>query len=146
VASRLTHIGLCIAEPERSLHFYEELLGFRRLSELEVKGQPGATLLRLPDVSLRAIYLERDGVCIELLHYSVPGHEGDGSPRPMNRLGLTHLSLRVDDMNALLRELEAAGVTVLHETRVDNPELGAKAIMLTDPDGTLVELVELHEA
>ena len=146
MASRLTHIGLCIAEPERSLHFYEELLGFRRLSELEVKGQPGATLLRLPDVSLRAIYLERDGVCIELLHYAVPGHEGDGSPRPMNRLGLTHLSLRVDDMNALLRELEAAGVTVLHETRVDNPELGAKAIMLTDPDGTLVELVELHEA
>jgi catechol 2,3-dioxygenase-like lactoylglutathione lyase family enzyme len=145
VASRLTHIGLCISEPERSLHFYEQLLGFRRVSELELKGEPSATLLRLPGVSLRAIYLERDGVCIELLHYPVPGHEGDGSPRPMNRLGLTHLSLRTDDMDALLAKLEAEDVRVLHETRVDNPALHAKAIMLTDPDGTLVELVELHE-
>ena len=139
MASRLTHIGLCISEPERSLHFYQELLGFRRVSELEVKGQPSATLLRLPDVSLHAIYLERDGVCIELLHYPVPGHTGDATPRPMNQLGLTHLSLRVDDMDALLAELEPAGVSVLHETRIDNPEMGAKAIMLTDPDGNGVE-------
>jgi catechol 2,3-dioxygenase-like lactoylglutathione lyase family enzyme len=60
----------------------------------------------------------------------------------MNGLGLTHLSLRVDDLDALLAGLEEAGVKVLAETRIEVPEAHAKAIFISDPDGTLVELVQ----
>jgi glyoxylase I family protein len=91
---------------------------------------------------MRAVYLERDGVRIELLHYAEPGCVGDGAPREMNRLGLTHLSLRVDDLDAAVRELEARGVRVLQDTRIDNPKLRAQAIFVSDPDGTLIELVQ----
>jgi len=69
---RLTHIGLCVSDCERSLQFYRDVLGFRYLSELQLAGEPSSTLLQLPDVELRAIYLERDGTRIELLHYPVP--------------------------------------------------------------------------
>ncbi len=106
-----------------------------------MKGSPAAALLRLADVSMRALYLERDGVRIELLHYDSPGHEGDGSPRAMNRLGLTHLSLRVDDLDAALGPLEACGGRILRDTRIE-PQPGTKVIFATDPDGTLVELVQ----
>ena len=78
---RLTHVGLCVADARRSLAFYRDALDFRFARELEVKGEPSDTLLRLRDVRLRAIYLERDGFCIELLHYASPGHAGDGRPR-----------------------------------------------------------------
>jgi catechol 2,3-dioxygenase-like lactoylglutathione lyase family enzyme len=111
------------------------------VGELAVEGEAAGRLLRLPHVSLRALYLERDGVRIELLHYDSPGHVGDGAPREMNRLGLTHLSLRVDDLDALLAPLEASGGRILRDTRIE-PQPGTRVIFAADPDGTLVELLQ----
>lgn len=139
---RMSHIGICVSDWKRSLRFYHDLLGFRYVSELEVKGEPGDTLLRLEGVDLRAIYLEREGVRIELLHYDSPGHEGEGRPRPMNRLGLTHLSLRVEDLDETLAAFSKQGVDVLTDTRIEIPEARTKAIFISDPDGTLIELVQ----
>ncbi len=139
---RISHIGICVSDWKRSLRFYHDLLGFRYVYELEFKGEPAATLLRLPDVEFRAIYLEREGVRIELLHYTSPGHVGDGKPRAMNALGLTHLSLRVDDLDAVLSELREAGVEILSDTRIDVEQDQAHAIFVTDPDGMLIELVQ----
>jgi catechol 2,3-dioxygenase-like lactoylglutathione lyase family enzyme len=60
----------------------------------------------------------------------------------MNQLGLTHLSLRVDDLDAMLAEISAAGVRVLRETRIEIPAARTKAAFIADPDGTLIELVQ----
>jgi len=139
---RLTHIGICVSDWERSLRFYRDLLGFRYLSELQVAGEPSDTLLQLRDVHLRAVYLERDGTRIELLHYASPGHRAESVPRPMNQLGLTHLSFRVADLASLVRELREAGVNILDRTRIDIPAFEAAAVFVTDPDGTLIELVQ----
>jgi catechol 2,3-dioxygenase-like lactoylglutathione lyase family enzyme len=139
---RLTHIGICVSDWERSLRFYRDVLGFKYLSELQVAGEPSDTLLQLDGVDLRAIYLERDGTRIELLHYASPGHRGDGSPRKMNQLGLTHLSLRVDNLAATLADLQTAGVQVLERTHIDIPAFEAAAIFIADPDGTLIELLQ----
>jgi glyoxylase I family protein len=139
---RVSHLGICVSDLERSLSFYRDALGFEVESELEVEGEPSETLLRLSPVQLRAVYLVRYGVRIELLHYAKPGRVGDGSPRAMNALGLTHLSFRVDDIDASVSKLEGHGARVLRDTRIDNPSLRAKAIFVTDPDGTLIELVE----
>lgn len=139
---RLTHIGICVSDWQRSLLFYRDILGFAYVSELQVAGEPSNTLLQLDPVDLRAIYLERDGTRIELLHFASPGHRGDGSPRPMNQLGLTHLSLRVDDLAATLDALKRAGVRILDKTHINIPAFGAAAVFITDPDGTLIELVQ----
>ncbi len=139
---RLTHIGICVSDWERSLRFYRDALGFKYLSELQVAGEPINTLLRLENVELRALYLERDGTRIELLHYASPGHDGAAQPRPMNQLGLTHLSLRVDNLAATLETLKQAGAHVLEQTHIDIPAFDAAAIFVTDPDGTLIELVQ----
>lgn len=139
---RMSHIGICVADLERSTRFYRDGLGFVPRSELRIGGEPTQTLLRLPDVDLHAVYLERDGTRIELLHYVVPGAVGDDAPRAMNARGLTHLSLRVDSVAETLPALEALGGRVLAETRLDLPDFGAAAIFLADPDGTLIELVQ----
>ena len=139
---RVSHLGICVSDLERSLAFYRDALGFAVESELVVEGEPSETLLRLSPVRLRAVYLVRDGLRIELLHYAAPGCVGDGSPRAMNALGLTHLSLRVDEIDASVAKLAAHGARVLRDTRIENASLRAKAVFLTDPDGTLIELVE----
>jgi catechol 2,3-dioxygenase-like lactoylglutathione lyase family enzyme len=142
VIRRLSHLGICVADLERSLHFYREGLGFREVSALELTGEPSATLLGLPGVSLRARYLERDGARIELLHYPSPGALGDGRPRPMNARGLTHLSFRVEGLDAALARLAALGGTVLAASRIGSERAGVQAAFVCDPDGTRIELVE----
>jgi len=142
---RLSHIGICVADAERSLRFYRDGLGFQLATELRVQGEPSETLLQLKDVDLRAIYLVRDGVTIELLYYETPGCQASGVPRAMNAVGLTHLSFQVDDLDALLPRLEETGAQVLRDTRIEIPEARTRAIFVTDPDGTRIEIVQRDE-
>lgn len=139
---RFSHLGLCVSNLARSLRFYGEGLGFEERSRLEVAGEPSDTLLGLEGTKLEAVYLVRDGLCLELLHYRAPATQGDGTPRPMNRTGLTHLSLRVSDADATARHLSALGGHVLERTRIHDPDLAATALFVLDPDGTRIELVE----
>ncbi len=138
----LSHIGLCVSDLGVSERFYCEQLGFRVVHRLDVSGDEAEKLLELPGLDLQAVYLERDGVHIELLHYREPGHRGEGVVRPMNALGLTHLSLRVDDLDACLDGLRSAGVRILEQTRIANPRHGMAAAFVVDPDGTRIELVQ----
>jgi catechol 2,3-dioxygenase-like lactoylglutathione lyase family enzyme len=140
---RLSHHGLCVSDLERSLAFYRDGFGFTEVSRLRFEDASTHTLLSLPGCVLEAVYLRRDGTTLELLHFPRPGtHLGDGTPRPMNRVGLTHLSFLVSDLDALLAKLRGLGATVLETTRLDTQGKGANAIFVTDPDGTRIELVE----
>lgn len=139
---RLTHMGICVSDLERSLRFYRDLLGCTEVGRLELEGQPTATLNGWPDVKVRAIYLERDGWRLELMEFAVPGSIGPNTPRPMNQLGLTHLSFRVSDLDAVCARIEAAGGGVLRETRLALPGAATRAIMAFDPDGLRLELIE----
>ncbi len=138
---RLSHVGICVSDLERSLRFYHDLLGCTPEHELEAGGEPTDTLLRLRDVRLKAVYLVRDGVRIELLHFASPP-----APPPRHRVlnepGLTHLSFRVADLQAVVRALRDAGERVLDETVIDFPAFGSAACFVVDPDGQLIELVQ----
>jgi glyoxylase I family protein len=139
---RLSHIGICVADLARARAFYRDGLGFEERSQLELSDPAAEKLLQLPDLSLSAVYLERDGTRIELLHYPSPGHVGDNEARAMNALGLTHLSFRVDDLDAAIQKLVALGGRVLEETRIDNPRFEAFVVFMLDPDGTRIELLQ----
>jgi catechol 2,3-dioxygenase-like lactoylglutathione lyase family enzyme len=127
---RLTHVGICVSELERSTRFYRELLGFVPEHELAVEGEPTDTLLRLRGTKLTAVYLARDGVRIELLHFARPPAP-PRRERAMNEHGLTHLSFRVADLEAVLAGLRAAGERVLEDTVLRFPEPGPPS----RPDG-----------
>ena len=138
---RLTHLGICVSDLERSLRFYRDVLGCKEVGRLDLEGEPTATLNGLPDVKVRTIYLERDGWRLELFEFSVPGWIGPKAPRPMNQLGLTHLSFRVADLDAVCAQLQAAGGGLLPETRLDLPG-PTRVIMALDPDGLRLELIQ----
>jgi glyoxylase I family protein len=139
---RVTHIGVCVSDLERSIRFYRDLLGFQYLSRIHIAGEPSDTLLALKGVDVHAAYLERDGVRIELLGFASPRVEPLGPPRRMNHLGFTHLSIRVTELENVVERLRTQGVRVLDRTRIDIPARGSAAVMITDPDGLWIELVE----
>ena len=138
-----SHFGICVADPERSLRFYRDLLGFKPVSRVHVDDANSAQLVGLDPLDLHAVMLERDGARIELLHFVEPGHEAEDVPRPMNRIGLTHMAIRVADLEGLLVELEAAGVEIMRETRIENPLYDSAVVYVLDPDGVRIELVQL---
>jgi lactoylglutathione lyase len=140
---RVGHIGVCVSDMERALAFYCDLLGFRPLPEVQVNDALSARLLRLPGVDQRTVFVERDGVRLALFALRTPPIQNAGRVRAMNEAGMVALMLRVDDLDATLATLREAGVPVLDETRVDHPAWGSKLVFVTDPDGLLVELIEV---
>ncbi|GAB5451351.1 MAG: VOC family protein [Halioglobus sp.] len=139
---RLSHIGICVSDLERSVTFYREALGFTELSRLQVAGEQSETLLEIDGGKLEAVYLERDGTRVELLYYPDAGAIQPDPPPPMNRVGLTHLSMRVADIDQAVRAVQAAGGRLMGHTRVDNPEWKTHAAFVTDPDGLRIELLQ----
>lgn len=138
---RLTHLGICVSDLERSLRFYRDTLGCVEVGRLELAGEPTATLNGWPDVEVRVVYLERDGWRLELMAFPVPGWTGSQEPREMNQLGLTHLAFRVEDLDAVCEKIVAAGGGILASTRLDLPG-PIRVVMAHDPDGVRFELMQ----
>ena len=138
---RLTHIGLCVHDIERSEHFYRAALGFDVVGRMTVDDDATAQLLDVTDLVLDLVYLERDGFRLELLGYLRPGSAGQPGPHPMNEVGFTHLSFRVDNADALVESVVAHGGRALPERTVHFGS-GNRGLMATDPDGNLIELIE----
>lgn len=146
VISKVSHIGVCVSDLDRSLRFYCDVLGFVRsetMADVHVAGEPTDTLLRLRDVELDAVYLERDGFRLELLHYRSPKSPARAPQRAMNDLGFTHLSVQVPDVQAALVKLDELGVEVDRGTVIEFGGLTVAAFV-RDPDGLGIELVIAH--
>ena len=129
------HIGLCVADRERSRRFYEGLLGFQFWWELELPDEGTRQLLQLDGpIGVRATYLVRDGLVLELMDYSKRDVHA-GSERVMDQVGLTHMSLSVSDLAAVLAMVDEFGGSVIEETATEH------FAMIRDPDGQLIELL-----
>jgi len=138
------HVGICVRDLARALRFWRDGLGFRPLTRVRVADEDSARLLRLPRVDQETVFLERDGVRLALFAFrDPPPLPPPEAPRAMNEPGLAAVMLRVDDLEATAERLVEAGGHLLEETRVDHPAWGSRLVFLTDPDGTLVELVEI---
>jgi catechol 2,3-dioxygenase-like lactoylglutathione lyase family enzyme len=137
-----SHLGICVSDLERSMRFYSEGLGFELVRSHTV-GEEFGRLLEVEEVVLESRFLRRDGVSLELLHFDSPGHSGEPARRPMNQIGLTHLSLLVDDLDGVAQLIEGLGGAVVAGTRttLGAPENPLDFVYCTDPDGVRIELM-----
>jgi lactoylglutathione lyase len=131
------HVGQCVTDLARARRFYEELFGFRLERELKPADDPSGKLLRLDEpLNLTAVYLRRDGLILELLHYDRPGNP-PWRERVMNEPGLTHISLSVEDLDGVVARVPEYGGQVLHDTNI------GFGVFVRDPEGQLVELLPM---
>ena len=138
MGSVFNHVGLCVADLDRSRRFYEDVLGFEFWREFDAADGMTAQLLDLPEpVGLRAIYLRQGELVLELLGFAGAGTVPSARPRVMNEIGLTHISVSVDDIDATAAKAVEYGGGVLEQTNI------GLAVMIRDPDGQLVELLPM---
>ncbi len=136
----IRHIGICTADIERASRFYQQALGFQPLADIIEIGAPFDGLIEQPGATLRVQQLKAGDATIELLGYKDIEVTGSAERCPMNRLGFTHMTLVVDDLEVTIARICEHGGQVHEQTRVDSPF--GEILFCTDPDGVRVELMQ----
>jgi catechol 2,3-dioxygenase-like lactoylglutathione lyase family enzyme len=140
------HTGVTVSDLEQSIGFYRDVVGLPvAMDASEVFDDPGlGPKVGVPGAKLRLVTFAVGDGLLELLEYVEPASPVT-EPLPQNALGSQHVALHVDDVAAEVRRLSAAGVEFLGDvTVVDEGVLaGWRWVYFRDPDGILVELVEI---
>ena len=138
------HTSFTVADLERSVAFFRDVLGFELLFTREVRQEYFDRIVGLPGCVVRvALFrIPGGGHHVELFQYLAPRGEPH-RPRPCDP-GSTHLSLLVDDLAGLVGELRSRGAVLAGEPVLINagPNEGGLAMYLQDPNGVLVELFQ----
>src|SRR5689334_107065 len=123
-ALTFSHVGICVSDLERSLRFYCQGLGFELVEPYTVGTEFGRPMEVVGNIVLQSRFIARDGVKLELLRFDAPGFQGPAARRPMTQLGLTHLSVRVADVDAVAARIRELGGAVIEHTRstFENPD------------------------
>src|SRR5215213_252124 len=115
----LAHVAVCVPDVEAAVAWYESVLGMTVLSppylmEGDAISRDMGELVPSPVAVKAAIVgFDRSDQVIEVIEYpNVPADTGDGA-LALTRVGLTHVGLVCDDIDATRTQLEAAGVELL---------------------------------
>lgn len=144
--SGVLHANINCSDFERSRAFYE-MLGFTVLMNVEQTAEHDvAAAVGMASYRVKgALMALPDGSVVDLLQWQDP-HD-DTPPRgALNQLGIARLALTTTDIAGDIARLKAAGVTFLSDApaRVKDPLGGTtQFICFADPDGTVLELVQM---
>ena len=144
---RILHANINCSNFEESLSFYE-MLGFLSLLESDVVvSEEDAAGLDMPAYQLHAATMTlRDHYLIDLIEWEEP-YDPDPPYALMNHLGISHLSLKTTNLDADITTLQDHGVVFFSDpVTIDRPVENSRLVCFKDPDGTLIELIELGGA
>ena len=146
----IDHINIVVADLERSVRFYTEVLGFRKTHDVIMEGAWIEAIIGLRGVKGLVAFVEPPpgGPRIELLQYVAPAGVALPANSEANTRGLRHIAFRVDDIATMAAKLRAAGVKLFSEpvrvpAGVVKFAAGDKTLVyFLDPDGVILELAE----
>lgn len=148
--SEVHHVALTVSDMDRSLDFYCEILGFRKTLDMNLTEPSFGKLFRLPGTAARAVILQQGRSRIgeiELLEFQGPGLKKKSGPKRPGDPGMMMLSFEVkqESLQEVSERLKARQIPFFCDpVELQLPGYGTiKALMLEDPDGILVELIEL---
>lgn len=138
----IRHTGIVVSDMKRELQFYRDLLGMTVWFDAQDDSEYVQSVTEVPSANIWMVKLKAmNGNSIELLQYlSHP----QGIPEPMNScdVGCNHIALQVEDIGAMYETLVSAGVR-FHAPPTISSDGSAKVTYCRDPEGVIVELVEI---
>lgn len=142
----IEHIGLTVPDLEEAVRFLVDVVGCTFVFDGGRHGDDPAFFrdrLGVPETaSLRYVFLRLGhGPNLEVFEYAAPGQ---AITPPLNSdIGGHHLAIYVDDFDAALAALDAAGVEVMRPVSYieDGPAMGSRWVYFRAPWGLQLELV-----
>jgi catechol 2,3-dioxygenase-like lactoylglutathione lyase family enzyme len=141
------HTGITVANLERSLAFWQNVLGFELSHRAHQTGELASEITGVPGAEISLAVLKAPGHKIELLEYLAPPERKRVEPRPCD-VGFVHVALTVDDLDAVLSTIAASGWKTAGQpqTLTVGPNAGKRVVYVRDPDGTTIEFMQLPPA
>lgn len=136
--TRAHHVGITVADLDRCLAFYHDVLGLDVVDRFSVSGEAFSTGVGLEDATGHFVHLDAEGARVELVSYDPSGETR--SRERVDQPGATHLGLSVADVEEFYEGL-SDDVETLSEPQTT--ESGAIILFVRDPEGNLVELIEV---
>ena len=136
------HTGIVVSDMDKSLHFYRDLLGLEVWADFRDDSEYVQSVTEEPGANIWMIKLKApDGASVELLQYLSDPAQVPPPTRSCS-VGCNHVAFAVDDIHAMHGKLRSEGIR-FHTPPALSPDGGAKATYCRDPEGVIVELVEL---
>jgi len=139
-------IGMTVADADRSVAFYSQVLGFEKVSDVEVWGREYEQLLGVFGLRMRVVRMRLGDESVELTEYLTP----KGRPMPLDSRGndrwFQHVAVIVSDMDrayARLREHKVQHASPAPQRLPDwnLKAAGIRAFYFRDPDGHFLEIL-----
>ncbi len=149
--AELISAGMTVSDADRSVAFYEEVLDFEKVSDIEVDSAGHSRLVGVFGARMRVVRMRLGMETIELTEYVAPA---GGRPVPADSRShdrwFQHVAIVVSDMDAAYARLRAHGVgqvsTAPQRLPDWNPNAGGiEAFYFQDPDGHVLEAIRFPE-
>src|SRR5438874_9766516 len=102
------HTGITVTNLERSLAFWQNVLGFELSHRAHHTGDLASEVTGVPGAEISIAVLKAPGHKIELLEYHAPADRKRYDPRPCD-VGSVHIAFTVDDMDAVISVISKSG-------------------------------------
>ncbi len=154
----MDHVSITVRNVDRSVKFYSKALGMKLLRVSLINPSP--------DVRYKNAYMYSGALTLEIITAVESAKQGarmlTWQQTLRGRLGITHLGVRVSDLDAAIKRLEAAGAKMIGEPFAINSDNfkntfvakqmdrrvsyvrrpGKRIAVFAGPDGEIIELAE----
>ena len=136
------HVTVVVRDLAAARRFFA-LLGFVEDKAVVIRGETFARYMGVPGIEADHVTLYVPGreprFEVQLLHFRQPEPVDDRARARLDRLGFNHVCFAVDDLEAALARLTAAGV----KQKSDLLDFHSRKLVFLDgPEGITVELAE----
>lgn len=137
------HTGFTVTNLERSLAFWQDVLGFELSHRAHQTGDLACEITGVAGAEISIAVLKAPGHKIELLEYHAPPDRKRVDLRPCD-VGSVHIALTVDNLDSVLNAIAASGWKTAGQpqTLQTGPNAGKRVVYVRDPDGTIIEFMQ----
>jgi len=144
--NKVEAIGITVSDMQRSVKFYSEILGFKKVSDVELYGSEYEQLQGIFGLRMRVVRMQLGDEFIDLTDYITSGGRSIPENSMSNDLIFQHIAIVVSDMdkaylqlrNRMVMHVSTAPQTIPASNKA---AAGVKAFYFHDPDMHNLELI-----
>lgn len=138
------HVTIVVRDVEAAKQFFA-LLGFKETQSVVISGKTMEDYMGIKGIEAEHVTLALENVTprteVQLLRYLHPDPIADLNIARLNKLGFNHICFAVDDLDAEVTKLKAAGVRLRNDVMQFHSR---KLVFVYGPEDVTVELAEWH--